>query len=142
MGGVTAYVVKLLCEDSWNGGKGMSLKEVMKMSKDQVFLMLCDFKNVKSEVGNRQTKVNPMTAGDVATTNEGQLKGRAEDGSELRGQIRGESLAKRLAKKEFDPNDESLNDLPASIRDRLMTEHEAKQRRERTREERRKKGIV
>ncbi len=60
--GVTAYAVRVLSEGEWNGGKGKSMTEVMRMTPDQVWLNLCEMDLLKQPVGKRRASMSSTAA--------------------------------------------------------------------------------
>lgn len=97
LGGLTAYHIRILCENPWEGGGGYLISEVAKMTLDQVWFRLCDREILKRPVGGRTEK---MASGDVTGTlkpdRKGYVRGRAADGTPIKAKIRGKSLAREL----------------------------------------------
>ena len=96
--GIGVYEIRLLCDDPWVGGRGISLLEVIEMSLDQVFMLLTDRKYLKSN-DKRSKKLLPLAAASLADKN-GYIKGRSSDGSPIKGRITGKSLARQLMEKQ------------------------------------------
>ena len=89
MCGLIPWHVRLLVDDPWEGGRGHSLQDVSSMTLDQVFFLLCDRKKMKQ----RRNLVAPMA---VKVDEDGYIKGRAVDGTPIRGRVGGKSVARRL----------------------------------------------
>ena len=67
---------------------------------DQIWFRLCDIEILKKEVGSRTESVQPLGAmGSIKPDEEGFIKGRAADGTPIKGRIRGKSLARELMEK-------------------------------------------
>ena len=88
----------MLCESEWNGGGGYTPREVGQMTMDQIWFRLCDLEVLKKKLGDRTESVAALGAlGAVKTDKKGFVKGRAADGSPIKGKITGKSLARRMA---------------------------------------------
>ena len=97
LGGLTAWHLRVLTESPWDGGGGYTLEEVGRMSLDQIWSRLCKMDILKQDVGGRVEKVESLAAASIIETdNRGFVKGRASDGTEIRGKIRGRSKAREL----------------------------------------------
>jgi hypothetical protein len=83
----------MLCESPWNGGAGYTPAEVGQMTLDQILFRLCNVEMLKREVGQRTAKVQSLA---VAPDKDGVVRGRAADGTPIRGRIAGKSLARQL----------------------------------------------
>lgn len=95
--GVTAYHLRILCENPWNGGGGYTLDQIGQMTLDQIWFRLCEMKLLKNKVGKRSDKMDRTTAISTLQPDEdGLIKGRSADGTPIRGRIRGKSLARQL----------------------------------------------
>jgi hypothetical protein len=86
----------MLCESGFNGGKGYTPEQVGKMTLDQIWFCLCDIELLKSKVGERTKKMEPSNIVGRAKDEPGVIRGRAEDGTPIKGRIRGKSLAREL----------------------------------------------
>ena len=117
LGGLTAWHIRMLCESEWNGGAGCTPAEVGRMSLDQIWFRLCDAEVLKRGTGGAATeKIRPLEATGRAA-GDGLIRGRAADGTPIRGRVRGKSVAREL-----------------------MERQEAERRREKRRKRRKKKG--
>ncbi len=91
----------MLCENPWEGGAGYTPEEVGRMTLDQIWFRLCDKKILKREPGGRVEKMETlMAAGTLKPGKDGKVKGRAADGTEIRGRIGGKSKARQLMEEE------------------------------------------
>ena len=91
VGRVNSWMLRLLCENPWEGGGGHSPGEVARWTPDQVWFRLCD-KNLLKLSGRTQS----VSPGAVKVGEDGAVAGRAADGTPIRGRIVGKSLARRL----------------------------------------------
>jgi len=91
VGKVNSWMLRLLCENPWEGGGGHQPTEVAGWSPDQVWFRLCDKDLLKLD-GRTQT----MAPGAVRTSVDGVVAGRAADGTPIKGRIAGKSLARQL----------------------------------------------
>jgi len=97
LGGLTAYHIRLLTENPWNGGAGYTYEQVGQMTLDQIWHRLCDLDFLKGKVGKRVQKINTRVAtGMIGSSDDGVIRGRSKDGSEIRGRVRGKSVARQL----------------------------------------------
>ena len=129
------YAIRQLCENPFNGGQGMSIHDVMQLTKDQMLMLLCDIDNLKGSVGERTQKVAALEAGNVIRADDqGRITGRTIDGKEIKARIGGESLASQLAKRyEEDPGKESDVDdldLPDRVKERLKADIRKRRKRD------------
>lgn len=84
-----------------NGGGGYTPDEVGNMTLDQIWFRLCDADVLKKSVGNRTEKVDSVGALMKLKPDEaGLYKGRAVDGSKIKGRIGGKSKARQLMEQE------------------------------------------
>lgn len=95
MCGLSPYYIRMLCENTFNGGKGYSPHTVGDMTLDEAFMNLTDPKYLRKEAKVRAVSV-PAAAGAVRADEDGKVRGRAADGSPIRGIIRGKSKARQL----------------------------------------------
>lgn len=97
MGGVTAYHLRMLTENPWNGGGGFTWEQVGRMTLDQIFGRLCDMDILKHEIGKRISVVRSIEAAStIAAGADGLYKGRDKDGNQIKGRIQGRSKARML----------------------------------------------
>lgn len=101
LGGITAYDLRLLCESGWNGGAGYTPNQIGQMTLDQIWFRLCNKELLKREVGKREEKMETLVAaGSLKADEDGLIKGRAEDGTPIKGRIKGKSVARQLMEEE------------------------------------------
>ncbi len=101
LGSITAHHLRMLCESGWEGGAGYTPQEVGQMTLDQIWFRLCDANILKRKPGGRTEKHGALqAAGMLKQDKDGMVKGRAADGTKIRGRIRGKSLARELMEKE------------------------------------------
>ncbi len=92
--GITPWHIRALCDDPWEGGRGHRLADVVEMTLDQVLMLLADRKMLRrNKDGVRTAKTMP---GAVRRDKDGMVKGRAGDGTPIRGRIAGKSKARQL----------------------------------------------
>lgn len=97
LGGLSAYEIRILVENPWNGGGGYSYEQVGKMTLDQIWSRLCDIELLKRPVGMRTKKMSPEAAvGGLQRSEDGTVRGRAADGTPIRGRVGGISKARML----------------------------------------------
>lgn len=99
MCGISVWHVRILCDNTWEGGRGYTPDQVSKMTLDNVLMLLTDRKILKAKEGRRGKKIMPLAAS-VMAGKDGMIKGRAADGSEIRGKITGKSKARQLMEAE------------------------------------------
>ena len=126
MFGIDSYMIRMLTENPWEGGAGMSVREVALLSADQCYHRLCDSKILKS-TGKRSQSLHSLAAANMADEN-GEVKGRTADGQKIKRKIRvgGKSLARRLMEEEEAK--------------RKAAEEEARKTKKQTRRERRRRN--
>ena len=95
MCGIGPGHVRVLCETSWEGGREYTPDQVGRLTLDEIFMLLCDRKHLRFSDKNRTTSMGALEA--VATSKDGVLRGRAADGTPIKGRVTGKSLARRLA---------------------------------------------
>lgn len=96
-GGVTAWHLGVLCDNPWNGGGGYDPNQIAMWSLDQIWFRLCGLDILKMD--GRTEKVKPGEVG-FEPDEDGRIMGRAEDGTPIRGIIRGKSLARELMERQ------------------------------------------
>ena len=70
------------------------------MTLDQIWFRLCDIDILKKDVGSRTESVKTLNAiGSIKPDKDGFIKGRAADGTLIKGRIRGKSLAREMMEK-------------------------------------------
>lgn len=97
LSGITAYEIRLLTENPWNGGCGYTYEQVGQMTPDQIWHRLTDRELLKHARGKRTKKMQSGVAGGYIRPEEnGMIRGRAKDGSLIKGKIAGKSKARQL----------------------------------------------
>lgn len=91
--GITAYHIRILCENTFEGGAGYTPNEVGDMTLDQVFMRLVERKALISK--DRSKSISALEAVSLAD-DDGTIKGRDKDGNLIVGRIAGVSKAKQL----------------------------------------------
>jgi len=91
VGSINSWMLRMLCENPWEGGGGHQPLEVARWTPDQVWFRLCD-KNLLKLDGRVQA-MDPVA---VKTDEDGIVAGRAMDGTPIKGRIAGKSLARQL----------------------------------------------
>lgn len=91
--GITAYHVRVLCENPFDGGAGYTPEQVGDMTLDEIFMRLTDRKLL---LANRRHKsIQPLEAVHLANK-DGKIYGRDRDGNPIVGRIAGVSKAKQM----------------------------------------------
>lgn len=94
---ITAFQMKLLVDNPWNGGAGYSYKEIGEMTLDQVYHRLCDIEILKKDAGGLTESLEPMQAiAKLKPDENGFIKGRDENGNLIKKKFSGKSLARQL----------------------------------------------
>lgn len=99
--GITAWHLRWLTNDGFNGGAGYTPNEVAEMTPDQIWFRLCDEKFLRNAPGKGRTR--SVSVEEVAVlSKDGKLKGRAADGKllTLPISIDGKSVVQRLREKQ------------------------------------------
>jgi len=84
-------MLRLLCDNPWEGGGGHQPRDVAKWTPDQVWFRLCGADLLKT--GKRTKSAEPLA---VQAGSGGMVTGRAADGTPIKGRIAGKSLARQL----------------------------------------------
>jgi hypothetical protein len=100
LGGITAYHLRMLCENPWSGGGGYTPEQVGRMTLDQIMFRLCDLDLLRARSSAPIELSAHATVQALKADDEGLYKGRAIDGSRIRAKIGGKSLARRLMEEE------------------------------------------
>ena len=93
--GISTWHIHILIEGSWNGGLEKSLEEVGRMTLDQVLFALADPKFLKAKMNHKGVKKEPLAVA-ASADSDGFIKGRAADGTPIKGRIMGKSLARQM----------------------------------------------
>lgn len=91
LGGIGPWHIRVLTDDPWLGGMGHPLQEVANWTLDQILFALGERKHYLK----RRRSVAPTEATGM-TDEKGLIRGRAADGTPIRGRIVGKSLARQL----------------------------------------------
>ncbi len=83
-----------------DGGLGISIHEVGDMTVDQILLMFADRKFLKSRAGCGGSSSDPLMAASTMADDDGNIKGRAADGTPITAKIKGKSVARQLMEKQ------------------------------------------
>jgi hypothetical protein len=94
LAGITAWHIRRLCDNPWDGGGGYAAEQVGRMTLDQIWARLCDADLLKREVGSRTEKREVVQV--RAAAKDGKIAGRDRDGNPIRGIVRGKSVARQL----------------------------------------------
>ena len=94
LGKVNAWMIRLLCDNPWDGGGGHQPRDVAQWTPDQIWFRLCDRGLLK--LGGRTQSMEPL---EVRVDEEGIVMGRTPDGEPIKGRIAGKSLARQLMEK-------------------------------------------
>ena len=89
--GITEWHVRVLCDNPWEGGGGFLPNEVGDMTLDQILMLFCK----RDHLLNRKQRMDPMAAMSM-TSKDGTLRGRAGDGTLIKGRIAGKSKARQI----------------------------------------------
>lgn len=90
--GITPKHIRILCDNSWQGGREYTPSEVGNLTLDQFFCIVADIKDLRSgQQGTR--KFDPL---EIKPDSDGMVKGRTADGKPMKAKILGKSLATRL----------------------------------------------
>lgn len=96
-GGLTIWHLRKLSDNPWDGGGGYTLMEVGQMTPDQIWTRLCPIRNLEKKVGDRiETMSSVAVAGSLKSDKDGTIRGRAADGTAIKGKIMGKSRARQL----------------------------------------------
>jgi len=85
----------MLADNPWDGGKGMSLADIGRLTLDQVFMMLVDRKNMQK--GSKMT----VSAAKGLVGKDGFIRGWSADGKPIKGVIAGKSLARQIIERKL-----------------------------------------
>jgi len=95
MGKVNAWMLRLLCDNPWDGGGGFQPNDIAQWTSDQIWFRLCDRGLMK--LGGRTQSMGPF---EVKADEDGMIKGRTPDGQLIKARVEGKSLARQLMEKE------------------------------------------
>ena len=103
--GVTTYMIRILCESpnaisrEARGQMGYSPQQVGEMSIDQIYMLLTDWRVLRSKGKDRVEKINTTNLIGMADE-EGFVRGRAADGTPMKLKSVGKSMAQIVAERE------------------------------------------
>lgn len=89
--GIGPWHVRVLCDNSWEGGRQYAPGQVGDMTLDEILMLMTDRKLLL----NRRKMMAPLQAADM-TGEDGTIRGRAADGTAIKGRIAGKSKARML----------------------------------------------
>lgn len=98
LSGITAYHIRVLCENPFEGGGGYTPQEVGDMTLDQIFMRLADCEVLKNRTKKKTSTLEAIHLADK----DGNIKGRDKDGNPIVGRIAGVSKAKQLLAKQLE----------------------------------------
>jgi hypothetical protein len=81
MFGINAYLLRVLCENPWDGGAGYTPQQVAEMTPDQVYFRLCDRELLKKKKHTGRTKKMSSLQVTSMAAEKGLVRGRASDGT-------------------------------------------------------------
>ena len=90
--------MRLLVDDPWDGGHGYS-GDVGSLTLDQIFMRLADRKVLRAKMVSGGVAKSTLDVS-VKADQDGMVRGRAADGTAIKGRIRGKSLARQLMEEE------------------------------------------
>ena len=96
---MTVWHLRMLTENSWNGGAGYTPQQVGDMTPDQIMFRLCELDLLRAKPGKRVRKLEAAGVMQWADA-DGRVAGRAADGTPIRAKITGKSLARQLREQE------------------------------------------
>jgi len=95
MGGVTAFQLRRLADNPWNGGGGYSFEDIANMTLDQIWSRLCDKDILKREIGERSKNMHSLSAL-AHSDKDGNVKGKSATGESIKMATKGKSKAAML----------------------------------------------
>lgn len=98
MCGIGPWHIRILTENSWEGGRQYTPEEVGLMTLDQMFMVLVDRNSLRGSGKMRKKKV-PTEVVMGQADKEGYIRGVSGDGKPIKGKVTGKSLATRLREK-------------------------------------------
>lgn len=111
--GIGGRHIRYLTENPMNGGCGIPISEVGKMTLDQVAGMLCEREMLSSGDGRKVKSIMPL---ELKTDSEGFVKGRTEDGIPIKARIAGKSKVKILLEQQKREEEEAAKKRRAEQR--------------------------
>jgi hypothetical protein len=93
MCGIGPFHIRILCDNTFEGGLGFTPSQVGDMTLDQVFMLLCDRKALRKSTRRRVACVPSAIA---PRSRDGQVRAVADDGSHILATAVGKSLAQRI----------------------------------------------
>lgn len=135
MYGFSPWHVRVLCDDPWEGGRGMDADKVGDLTLDQVFMMFADRRTLRRGT----TRAAAMAAPEVGAMadEDGLIRGRAADGTPIKGRVAGKSYATQVRERLAAVG--KMVDTPKTQTDATTCDETQRQRRIRRRAERRQR---
>jgi len=96
--GLHPFHLRLLVDDPWAGGCGYQ-GDVGSLTLDQIFMRLANKNVLKAKMISGGIKASPLVVASDADA-DGMLRGRASDGTLIKGRVRGKSVARQLMEEE------------------------------------------
>lgn len=93
MCGLGPYHIRILCNNTFDGGMGYTPEQVGDMTLDQVFMLLCDKKILRANTRHRIATVGSEM---VPRRKDGKIRAVDRNGKPLNGIIAGQSRAQQL----------------------------------------------
>ncbi len=100
MAGLAPAHIRMLCESGWEGGGGYTPSQVGDMTLDQIFMRLADKRKLRKTVWPARSVATSPEAAVALSDKDGDIRGRAGDGTPIRGRIGGKSKAAMLREAE------------------------------------------
>jgi len=103
--GITTYMIRILCESpnamskEARGQMGYTPQQIGDMTIDQIYMLLTDWRVLRSKGKNRTEKVHSANLASMADE-DGFVRGRAADGTPLKLKSVGKSMARIVAERE------------------------------------------
>jgi len=111
---VTAYCIRILTDNPWEGGGGYSYEEVGNMTVDQINHRLCKIELLEKPLGKRITKISSDgVLGVIKSDKDGFVKAKASDGTEIKLKTTGKSKVQMIREKQAE---EKANKKPRQQR--------------------------
>ena len=101
LGGINSYHIRVLVDSEFNGGGGLTFRQVGEMTLDQIWCRFCDLDLLKKPVGERVREYSGKSAmGVLKPDADGFIKGRDDEGRPMKAKMGGKSLCRRLMEEE------------------------------------------
>jgi len=98
MKGIGPWHIRILCDNTWEGGYGFTPQQVGNFTLDQIFMLFANRKELRKTEKVRTTKLPSIQASQMINSDEdGLVQGRDKDGNPIKGKVyTGKSVARRL----------------------------------------------